>query len=77
MENIKFEEAMLRLEDIVKKLESGSLSLDASIAEYEEAIGLIKICNDRLAAAEQRVRILTEASDGTVSDMDFIEKDEA
>lgn len=75
MENINFEEAMLRLEDIIKRLEGGSLSLDASIKEYEEAISLIKICNDRLSQAEQRVKILTEAADGSVSDRDFVATD--
>ena len=72
MENINFEEAMRRLEDIIKRLEGGSLSLDASIEEYEEAIALIKVCNERLSQAEQRVKILTEASDGAVSDRDFV-----
>lgn len=75
--DIKFEEAILRLEEIVKRLEGGTLSLDASIDEYEAAIALIKICNDRLSAAEQRVRILTEGADGTVADKDFISNNEA
>ena len=75
MKNINFEEAIVRLEDIIKRLECGSLSLDASIKEYEEAIALIKVCNDRLSQAEQRVKILTEATDGTVSDSDFVVSD--
>ena len=69
---MKFEEAITKLEDIVRRLEGGALSLDDSIAEYETAIGLIKICNERLSGAEQRVRVLTEAVDGSVTDKDFI-----
>lgn len=72
MENkIKFEEAMILLEQSVSKLESGSLGLDDAIAEYERAVGLVKICNERLLDAEQRVRLLTESSDGSVSDRPF------
>ena len=69
--NMKFEEALLLLEDIVKKLENGSLSLDESLKQFEEAVELVKFCNSKLEAAEQRVRILTEAADGTVSDAPF------
>ena len=75
--NIKFEQALLSLEEIVKKLESGSLSLDESLAAFEEAIGLVKICNEKLENAEQKVRILTEDNDGTITDVPFDTDDEA
>ena len=75
--NIKFEQALLSLEEIVKKLESGSLSLDESLAAFEEAIGLVKICNEKLENAEQKVRILTEGNDGTITDVPFDADDEA
>jgi exodeoxyribonuclease VII small subunit len=75
--NINFEEAMSSLEEIVKKLESGTLTLDESISEFENAVKLVKICNEKLEAAEQRVRILTEGQDGTVTDMPFDSSDEA
>ncbi len=72
MENkMKFEEAMIQLEQSVTRLESGSLGLDDAIAEYERAVGLVKICNERLVDAEQRVRILTESDDGSISDRPF------
>lgn len=69
--NMKFEEAMLSLEDIVKKLESGSLSLDESLEAFEEAVRLVKLCNKRLEAAEQKVRILTAGEDGAITDLPF------
>lgn len=72
MENkMKFEDAMVQLEQSVARLESGSLGLDDAIAEYERAVGLVRICNDRLLDAEQRVRILTESADGSISDRPF------
>ena len=68
---MKFEDAMALLEASVARLESGALGLDDAIAEYETAVGLVKICNERLSDAEQRVRLLTEAADGSVSDLPF------
>ena len=71
MKDLTFEEAMSRLEGQVKKLESGNMSLDQSIEAFEEAIGLVKICNEKLEYAEQRVRILTETEDGSITDLPF------
>lgn len=77
MENkMKFEEAITLLEQIVARLESGSLGLDEAIAEYERAVGLIRICNERIDAATQRVRLLTESADGSVSDIPFADVNE-
>ena len=75
-EKMKFEEAMLSLEDKVRKLESGNLSLDESLKAFEEAISLVKLCNSRLENAEQQVRILTEGADGVVSDAPFFKENE-
>ena len=69
--NMKFEEAMLKLEESVRLLEGGTLSLDESIEKYEEALKYVRICNDTLEKAEQKVRILTESTDGSVSDRPF------
>ena len=74
--DIKFEEAIDKLDLIVSKLESGAATLDESLALFEEGVSLIKLCNEKLDTAEQKVRILTEAEDGTVSDAAFI-NDEA
>lgn len=68
---IKFEDALARLEEAVRLLEGGNLSLDESIAKYETALEYVKICNEMLENAEQRVKILTQGEDGTVSDRPF------
>lgn len=75
--NMSFEEAMLALENAVDKLEHGDQSLDESLTTFEEAIKLIKMCNAKLDAAEQKVRMLVENSDGTVTDTAFKKNDEA
>ena len=71
MKNMKFEDAMIELESKVKKLESGSLTLDESITAFEEAVKLIRVCNKQLENAERRVRMLTEGNDGSVTDVPF------
>ena len=72
---IKFEEALTRLEDSVRRLESSELTLDESLSVFEEAVALLKVCNKKLETAEQRVRILTEGADGSVSDAPFAVSD--
>jgi len=69
--DIKFEQAIESLDIAVSKLEGGELSLDESIKVFEEAIALIKTCNEKLSAAEQRVRVLIESQDGSVTDAPF------
>ena len=73
---MKFEEAIELLEDKVRKLEGGNMSLDESISAYEEAVGLVKLCNKKLESAEARVRILTEGADGSITDEPFQRTDE-
>ena len=74
---MNFEQAIMKLESEVKRLESGNMTLDESIDAFEEAIKLVKICNEHLENAERRVRILTEGADGTVTDLPFEVSDEA
>lgn len=65
-----FEEALARLEEIVRGLENGSLPLDRSIELFEEGNALVKLCTEKLDKAEQKVRILTETATG-VTEEDF------
>ena len=66
-----FEEAITALEASVQRLENGSLSLEESIEEFEKAVKLIKICNEKLNKAEQKVKMLVKSDDGSVYDRDF------
>lgn len=59
-----FETALKRLEEIVKKLESGDLTLDASLELFEEGIQLSRLCHVKLGQAERRVEILLKNNDG-------------
>ncbi|MDQ3198570.1 MAG: exodeoxyribonuclease VII small subunit [Verrucomicrobiota bacterium] len=59
-----FEQAMKRLEEIVEQMESGELPLEDLIVRYEEGMKLVKVCQERLASAEQRIEIITRNSAG-------------
>jgi len=54
--DLKFEEAMERLDRIVADMESGQIGIEESIAKYEEAMELASHCRRILEQAEQRVR---------------------
>jgi exodeoxyribonuclease VII small subunit len=56
-----FEEALTELESLVDALEKGEMSLEESLSVFERGIGLTRTCQQALDAAEQRVRILTDA----------------
>jgi len=54
-----FETAMLDLEELVSTIETGDLSLEDSLKEFERGIKLSRICQQALTDAEQRVKIIT------------------
>ncbi len=66
MAEIKFEDALEKLEKIVGLLEDGSLSLDDALGKYEEGIKLSKLCTKRLELAKKKVEILMKSEDGSV-----------
>lgn len=58
---LSFEEAITKLESIVKELESGSCSLDDAIKKYTDGMMLARICGDKLNSATEKVnKILSE-----------------
>jgi exodeoxyribonuclease VII small subunit len=59
-----FESAMERLEAIVAQMESGKLPLEDLIVRYEEGMSLVKVCQERLASAEQKIEIIARTSAG-------------
>jgi exodeoxyribonuclease VII small subunit len=61
---LNFEGAMDRLEEIVEQMESGKMMLEELIVRYEEGMKLVKVCQERLASAEQRIEIITRNNAG-------------
>lgn len=63
-ENTNFESAFKRLEEILEKLNSGSVPLDESLALYEEADKLIALCSQKLNYAENKIEQLIKQRNG-------------
>ena len=59
---INFEKAFTELEELVKKMEGGDLSLEESLKYFERGMLLTKNCQQALNKAEQKVRILLETN---------------
>jgi exodeoxyribonuclease VII small subunit len=53
-----FESALAELENLVASMEDGGLPLEQSLAAYRRGVALSRICQDRLASAEQQVKVL-------------------
>lgn len=60
LSQLDFEKALGELHGLVEKMEQGGLSLQDSLQYFERGVGLIRHCQQELAAAEQKVKILTE-----------------
>jgi exodeoxyribonuclease VII small subunit len=61
-----FEEALGRLEEIVKKMEAGDMPLEESLKAFEEGTRLSRFCAKKLNEAERRVDLLLKQGDETV-----------
>lgn len=64
---VNFEEAFARLEEILEKMNTGTVSLDESLSLYEEADKLIVTCNKLLNDAEKRIEVLVKNRNGELS----------
>jgi exodeoxyribonuclease VII small subunit len=79
MKNMKFEEALKKLEETVEQLESGDLPLEKALEVFETGIKMSRICTKKLEEAEQKVEVLLSVSDDgqpqtTLFDMNAIEE---
>ena len=66
-EELNFEDALKRLEEIVRKLESGDVPLDQSIDLYEQGEALRATCQARLEAAQAKIEKITLDRNGQPS----------
>jgi exodeoxyribonuclease VII small subunit len=64
MTDLKFEDCLARLEQIVGALETGNLTLDDSLKAFEEGVTLMRHCARYLDEAERRIEVLTRNEAG-------------
>ena len=71
MKELSFEKALVRLEEIVRQMEAGEVTLEASLALFEEGTALSRHCAGKLDAAEERIRILQDDGEGGIAEQDL------
>lgn len=64
MAEIKFEDALKKLEKIVEELESGNLTLDEALKKYQDGIELSRACAQRLESAKKKIDVLVKNKKG-------------
>ena len=76
LENLSFEDALIKLENIVRELESGRIKLDDAVSAYEKAVKLKAICTEKLKAATLKIEKIEINKDGSIGVMplDYVEE---
>jgi exodeoxyribonuclease VII small subunit len=74
-QNVNFEQSLARLEQLVREMESGQLSLEKMMAHFEEGSALVKTCGDKLNEVEAKIEMLVK-KDGKVVSRPLPENDQ-
>lgn len=64
IDKLTFEEAMAKLEEVVKDLEDENISLDSAMEKFEEGVKLSELCLKKLNEAEKKIEELTRTENG-------------
>ncbi|MGD9211575.1 MAG: exodeoxyribonuclease VII small subunit [Desulfobacteraceae bacterium] len=64
MQNLSFEKAMRKLEEIVQTLEGQNMSLESALKKFEEGIEISKFCSKKLEETEKKITILLADKQG-------------
>ncbi len=74
-EDLSFEDAFNRLEEAVTRLEAGGMTIEDMVARFEEGMALVKLCYQKLDAAQARVRLLAR-NDRELEEPPLLDRDE-
>ncbi len=72
IEDLTFEDAMKRFEEIAKLLEDGELPLEESLEVFEEGVRIAKICISNLDSIEKRLEVLIRGKDGELEHREMV-----
>lgn len=70
-EEIKLEDAMKRLDEVVRALDTDGRELEDSLKLYEEGVRLVRVCHEKLTEAERKVKLLKLSAEGEMTEADF------
>lgn len=73
---VKFEDALKKLELIAEKMGEEGLSLEDSIKMFQEGMELSSYCNNKLDEAEKQISIITKNTEGKLIEGDFLPEEE-
>ena len=73
-----FEDSLKQLEDLVERLESGEVSLEESLQDFERGVALVRTLRERLEQAQQRVDKIVEQEGGETAaeSMDLVDDED-
>lgn len=71
---MSFEQSMERLEQIVRAMERGDVSLDESLKLFQEGTQLVQSCEKKLEDARLQVKQISVAADGSPVEEDFADE---
>ncbi len=66
LEEITFEEALSKLENLVRELEAGKIKLDDAVASYEQAVALKNFCEKKLNDAKLKIEKIEQSPTGEI-----------
>lgn len=75
-EDVKFEDAIKRLEEIVEEMEGKDLQLEKSIKLFQEGMEIAALCNGKLDEAERKINIVMKNSKGQLTEEKFNPEEE-
>lgn len=68
MQNLTFEKAMKKLEEIVQSLEGEDLPLESALKKFEEGIEISRFCSQKLEETEKKITILLADKQGRIAE---------
>lgn len=75
-QQMNYEQAQARLEQIIRAMENDKLPLEQSLALYEEGVAIVRRLSAELDAAERKIKILQQNAQGEIVAIDFVTDDE-
>ena len=75
-EKMSYEQALARLEQIIRAMENDKIPLAESLALYEEGVGIVRRLSAELDDAERKIKILQQNAQGEIVAVDFITDEE-
>ena len=74
-QKLSYEQALARLEQIIRAMESDKIPLEDSLRMYEEGVAIVRRLSAELDEAERQIKILQQNAQGEIVAVDFITND--